>query len=45
MASFKDLLTKPDVEAIKAYVLEQSHLAWDQAHPKKPAAPGAAPVH
>ena len=36
MASFKDLLSKDDVAAIRAYVLQQSHLAWDQSH--KPAA-------
>jgi mono/diheme cytochrome c family protein len=32
MASFKDVLSKSDVEAIRAYVLQQSHLAWDQTH-------------
>ena len=36
MASFKDVLSKDDVAAIRAYVLQQSQLAWDQAH--KPAA-------
>ncbi len=35
MASFKDILSKDDVVAIRAYVLDQSHAAWDQAHPKK----------
>ncbi|HTQ13345.1 MAG TPA: PQQ-dependent dehydrogenase, methanol/ethanol family [Rhizomicrobium sp.] len=40
MASFADVLSRDDVAAIKAYVLEQSHLAWDQGHPKPPA-PGA----
>ena len=35
MASFKDILTKDDVAAIRAYVLEQAHEAWDAAHPKK----------
>jgi PQQ-dependent dehydrogenase (methanol/ethanol family) len=35
MASFKDILSKDDVADIRAYVLDQSHLAWDQAHPKK----------
>ena len=35
MASFKDILTKQDVDDIRAYVLEQSHEAWDAAHPKK----------
>jgi hypothetical protein len=35
MASFKDVLSKEDVNAIKAYILDQSHAAWDQAHPKK----------
>ena len=34
MASFKDYLTKDDVAAIRAYVLQQAHLAWDQAHAK-----------
>jgi mono/diheme cytochrome c family protein len=33
MASFKDVLSKDDTAAIKAYILDQSHLAWDQAHP------------
>ncbi len=31
MASFKDLLTKADVAAIRAYVLQQSQAAWDAA--------------
>jgi quinohemoprotein ethanol dehydrogenase len=44
MASFKDILTKADVDTIRAYVLHQSHLAWDQAHPKKPAGKPAAPA-
>lgn len=35
MASFKDVLTRDDVAAIRAYVLQQSHLAWDAAHKKK----------
>jgi quinohemoprotein ethanol dehydrogenase len=35
MASFKDILSKDDVDAIRAYVLSQAHLAWDTAHPKK----------
>ena len=34
MASFKDVLSKSDVEAIRAYILQQSHLAWDQTHKK-----------
>mgnify|MGYP001548324819 FL=1 len=29
MASFKDLLNKDDVAAIRAYVLQQAHVAWD----------------
>lgn len=29
MASFKDLLTKDDVTAIRAYVLSQAHTLWD----------------
>lgn len=53
MASFKDALSKDDVADIKAYVLQQSHLAWDAAHPKanvpvKPVPkgpPGARPAH
>ncbi len=35
MASFADVLSKQDAAAIKAYILQQSHLAWDQAHPKQ----------
>jgi PQQ-dependent dehydrogenase (methanol/ethanol family) len=35
MASFKDQLSAADVAAIRAYVLQQSHLAWEQAHPPK----------
>ncbi len=34
MAPFHDLLTKDDVAAIRAYILQQAHLAWDEAHPK-----------
>jgi len=52
MASFKDVLSKDDAHAIKAYILQQSHEAWDQAHPKaKPAKPipkgppGGMPTH
>ncbi|HEY7977524.1 MAG TPA: PQQ-dependent dehydrogenase, methanol/ethanol family [Rhizomicrobium sp.] len=37
MASFKDVLSKDDAAAIKAYILDQAHVAWDQAHPKKAA--------
>jgi quinohemoprotein ethanol dehydrogenase len=37
MASFKDILSKDDVMAIRAYVLSESHKAWDAAH--KPATP------
>ena len=29
------ILSKDDVAAIRAYALQQAHLAWDQAHPKK----------
>lgn len=29
MASFKDILTKQDVTAIRAYVLSQAHALWD----------------
>lgn len=35
MASFKDILSKQDVDDIRAYVLEQAREAWDAAHPKK----------
>ena len=35
MASFKDILNKDDVAAIRSYALQQAHLAWDQSHPKK----------
>jgi mono/diheme cytochrome c family protein len=53
MASFKDALSKDDVADIKAYILQQSHFAWDQTHPKanapaKPVPkgpPGARPAH
>jgi len=34
MASFKDILTKDDVTAIRAYVLDQAWLAWNGAHKK-----------
>ena len=34
MASFKDVLSKDDAHAIRAYILDQAHAAWDQAHPK-----------
>jgi mono/diheme cytochrome c family protein len=34
MASFKDVLTKKDVEAIRAYVLSQAHAAWDAKNAK-----------
>jgi quinohemoprotein ethanol dehydrogenase len=33
MASYKDVLSVADVTAIRAYVLQQSHLAWNRAHP------------
>ncbi len=29
MASFKDLLKKDDVAAIRAYILQQAQIAWD----------------
>ncbi|MGN6515399.1 MAG: PQQ-dependent dehydrogenase, methanol/ethanol family [Rhizomicrobium sp.] len=52
MASFKDVLTPDDAHAIKAYILDQAHAAWDQAHPKKASAkpvpkgpPGGVPTH
>ena len=34
MASFKDVESKDDVEAIRAYVLHQAHLAWKGKQPK-----------
>src|SRR6185312_3901364 len=34
MAPFKDILSKDDAKAVRAYILQQAHLAWDQAHPK-----------
>jgi len=41
MASFKDVLSKDDVTAIRAYLLQQSHAAWDAAHKPATPAPGA----
>ncbi len=35
MASFKDVLSNNDTAAIKAYILDQSHAAWDAGHAKK----------
>jgi hypothetical protein len=35
MASFKDLLNKDDVAAIRAYVLQQAHVAWDEKQKQK----------
>src|SRR5215469_13286942 len=32
MASFKDILSKDDVGAIRAYVLSQAHALWDAQH-------------
>jgi len=40
MASFSDLLSKDDVAAIRAYVLDQAHLAWTQAQPTRKKPPG-----
>jgi quinohemoprotein ethanol dehydrogenase len=40
MASFKDILTKKDVDAIHAYVLSQAHALWDAKKGK-----GGPPVH
>ena len=37
MAPFNDLLSKDDAEEIKAYILQQAHLAWDEKHPQKKA--------
>jgi quinohemoprotein ethanol dehydrogenase len=34
MASFKDILSKDDVVAIRAYVLSQAHALWDAQHPR-----------
>jgi quinohemoprotein ethanol dehydrogenase len=36
MASFKDVVSKDDVEAIRAYVLHRAHLAWDAKHGPRP---------
>ncbi len=33
MASFRDILSKDDVAAIRAYVLDQAQAAWTQSHP------------
>jgi quinohemoprotein ethanol dehydrogenase len=44
MASFGDVLSADDAAAIKAYILQQSHVAWDQGHPK-PKAPETKPAH
>jgi PQQ-dependent dehydrogenase (methanol/ethanol family) len=33
MASFKDVLSRDDAHAIRAYILDQAHAAWSQAHP------------
>jgi len=35
MASFKDILNKDDVAAIRSYTLLQAHAAWDAGHAKK----------
>jgi quinohemoprotein ethanol dehydrogenase len=40
MASFADVLSKDDVAAIRAYILDQAHLAWEQGHPSKKKPPG-----
>ncbi|HTK80537.1 MAG TPA: PQQ-dependent dehydrogenase, methanol/ethanol family [Rhizomicrobium sp.] len=40
MASFADILSKDDVAAIRAYVLDQAHLAWTQSHAPKKKPPG-----
>ena len=37
MASFKDIVSKDDVETIRAYVLHQAHLAWKGKSASKPA--------
>ncbi|HEY3886621.1 MAG TPA: c-type cytochrome, partial [Vicinamibacterales bacterium] len=36
MASFKDVLTRADVAAIRAYVLSQAHALWDAKKGKPP---------
>jgi mono/diheme cytochrome c family protein len=43
MASFADLLSEDDVKAIRAYVLEQAHIAYD-AQQKAAATPATPPV-
>ncbi len=35
MASFKDILSKADVAAIRAYTLDGAQKAWAAAHPAK----------
>lgn len=35
MGSFKDILSKDDVNAVKAYVRQQSHTGLDAAYKKK----------
>jgi quinohemoprotein ethanol dehydrogenase len=40
MASFKDVLSKDDVAAIRAYVLSESHTAWNAAHKQTTPPPG-----
>jgi quinohemoprotein ethanol dehydrogenase len=35
MAPFKDILSKDDAHAIRAYILGQAQATWAQAHPKK----------
>jgi len=39
MASFKDILSKDDVGAIRAYVLSQAHALWDAQQAARPARP------
>ena len=39
MASFKDVLSKDDVDAIRAYVLSQAHALWDAQQASQTARP------
>jgi quinohemoprotein ethanol dehydrogenase len=40
MASFHDVVSREDAAAIKAYILDQAHLAWNEAHKSPAPAPG-----
>jgi PQQ-dependent dehydrogenase (methanol/ethanol family) len=44
MASFADVMTKEDVEAVRQYVLKQANVLWDANNPGGASAPGPAPT-